>query len=145
MKNEFVPYELALKLKKIRFEDECMACFEMSLTEVEHEEDGKSGPFGWKKGELFFEKTFFINNNSVIDNSNENWIRFAAPTFSQAFRWFREKHNLCMVIKPIDDKNLDVGYALTKNELIIRAYTTYEKAELGCLEKLIEIVGYKLE
>lgn len=145
MEKEFVPYELALKLKELGFEDECMAFYEMSLTEVEHEDDGKSGPFGWEKGELSFEKRFFINNHSFIDNSDENWIQFAAPTFSQAFRWFREKHNLCMVIKPIDDKNLDVGYALTKNELIMRAYTTYEKAELACLEKLIEIVEFKSE
>jgi hypothetical protein len=48
---------------------------------------------------------------------------------------------LCIVIKPIDDKKLDLGYNLLKNGLIMNAHTTYEKAELACLRKLIEIVN----
>jgi hypothetical protein len=44
------------------------------------------------------------------------------------------------VIKPIDDKKLELGYNLTKNGLIMSAHLTYEKAELTCLEKLIEII-----
>ncbi len=63
-----------------------------------------------------------------------------APTYSQAFRWFRDKHGLCIVIKPIDDKKLDLGYNLLKNGLIMSAHLTYEEAELACLKKLIEIV-----
>ncbi len=63
-----------------------------------------------------------------------------APTYSQSFRWFRDKHGLCIVIKPIDDKKLDLGYNLLKNGLIMSAHLTYEEAELACLKKLIEIV-----
>jgi hypothetical protein len=55
-------------------------------------------------------------------------------------RWFREKYGLCIVIKPIDDKKLDLGYNLLKNGLIMNAHLTYEGAELSCLIKLIEIV-----
>jgi hypothetical protein len=46
---------------------------------------------------------------------------------------------LCLVIKPIDDKKLDLGYNLLKNGLIISAHLTYEEAELACLKKLIEL------
>jgi len=63
-----------------------------------------------------------------------------APTYSQAFRFFREKYGLCIVIKPIDDKKLDLGYNLLKNGLIMSAHLTYEEAELVCIKKLIEIV-----
>ena len=63
-----------------------------------------------------------------------------APLYQQAFRWFRDKHGLCIVIKPIDDKKLDLGYNLLKNGLIMSAHLTYEEAELACLKKLIEIV-----
>jgi hypothetical protein len=63
-----------------------------------------------------------------------------APTYSQAFRWFREKYGLCIVIKPIDDKKLDLGYNLLKNGLIMSAHLTYEGAELACLRNLIKIV-----
>jgi hypothetical protein len=60
MNKEFVPYELAVKLKELGFVDECMAYYTISLTEVEHKEDGTTGPFGWKKGEVFFEKRFVV-------------------------------------------------------------------------------------
>ena len=60
--------------------------------------------------------------------------------YQQAFRWFREKHGLCIVIKPIADKKLDLGYNLLKNGLIMNAHLTYEGAELACLRNLIKIV-----
>lgn len=66
-----------------------------------------------------------------------------APLYQQAFRFFRDKYGLVMVIKPIDDKRLELGYNITKNGLIIKACTTYEEAELDCLRKLIEIVKTK--
>lgn len=120
MEKEFVPYELAVKLEALGFDEKCIATIDQ--TEYLHIK-GTRRPI---RGAMIY---------NTID----------CPTFSQSFRWFRDKHNLCMVIKPIDDKNLDTGYALVKNELIIRAYTTYEKAELACLTKLIEIIELKSE
>jgi hypothetical protein len=72
-----------------------------------------------------------------------------APLYQQAFRWFREKHNLfgCIDLHTstpihwyirIDDiiKN-DYIYHSEDNDL---KFKTYEEAELECLKKLIEIV-----
>jgi hypothetical protein len=153
MEKEFVPYELAIKLKELGFEDECMAYYSISLTEVEHEEDGTSGPFGWKQGEVTFEKRFFINNYKGIDSSNENWLESAAPLFQQAFRFFREKYLLFHWITPMHDDTTSYYYEIidesgtNKYESINSLYQTpdkswraYEEAELACLEKLIEIV-----
>jgi hypothetical protein len=60
------------------------------------------------------------------------------PLYQQAFRWFRES-GLCIVIKPIDDKKLELGYNLLKNGLMMSSHPTYEEAELSCLTKLIKI------
>jgi hypothetical protein len=80
---------------------------------------------------------------SKAKNFNEDDLCVSTPTYSQAFRWFREKYGLCLVIKPIDDKKLDLGYNLTKNGLIMNAHLTYEEAELACIKELIEIVKNK--
>jgi hypothetical protein len=81
-----------------------------------------------------------------------------APTYSQAFRWFREKHKLNgetpylpnvekygivasdMTIKPkelLNNENFKRGVEVTNN---FAKYDTHEEAELACLKKLIKIV-----
>jgi hypothetical protein len=116
MEKEFVPYELAWELKQLGFNECCYGCFS-----------------GLDNREL---RTSRVYTNRVSEN-------IAAPTYSQAFRWFREKYALCIVIKPIDDKKLKLGYNLLKNGLMMGSYLTYEEAELACLQKLIEIVKTK--
>jgi hypothetical protein len=66
-----------------------------------------------------------------------------APLYQQAFRWFREKHNLIGLV--------DGGYDNSKNiftyviwndfrdDIFDDYYSIYEEAELACLKKLIEI------
>ena len=110
---DFTLYPEALELKQLGFDEPCLGVY-----------------FNPTK-ELFIGKKV---NQFTKD------IRTLAPTYSQAFRWFRDKYGLCIVIKPIDDKKLDLGYNLLKNGLIMSAHLTYEEAELACLKKLIEIV-----
>jgi hypothetical protein len=78
------------------------------------------------------------------ENFNEDDLCISTPTYSQAFRFFREKYGLCIVIKPIDDKKLDLGYSLLKNGLIMSAHLTYEEAELAAIRELIKKVKDKL-
>jgi hypothetical protein len=112
MKKEFVPYGLALELKELGFDEPCFAYYDYY---------SKGAPL----------EMYGLDH----DGSGQ-----PAPTFSQAFRWIREEHALCIVIKPIDDKNLELGYNLLKNGLMMGSHPTYEEAELACLQKLIEIV-----
>jgi hypothetical protein len=121
MEKEFVPYELALELKELGFDEPCVGYYHLNE--------------GYTKGYAFcyFNEPKRYESDSAV----------LTPTFSQAFRWFREKHALCIVIKPIDDKNLELGYNLLKNGLMMGSYLTYEEAELACLQKLIEIVKTK--
>ena len=72
-----------------------------------------------------------------------------APTFSQAFRWFREKYKLKYCIIPLV---CEQGFSDLYESRIhqekhsisrIGNYKTYEEAELACLKKLIEIAKNK--
>ncbi len=117
---EFVPYELALELKQLGFDEPCFGGYYSNQDNVN----------------LWFFKE--AKNSDRDERVREGFA--TAPTYSQAFRWFREKYGLCIVIKPIDDKKLDLGYNLLKNGLIMSAHLTYEGAELACLRNLIKIV-----
>ena len=78
MEKEFVPYELAVKLKELGFDEPCFGHFG-SITEPE-------------------ELQIFPNTESCLEpedmiNSNLDYgLSCTAPTFSQAFRWFRDKN-----------------------------------------------------
>lgn len=122
MQKEIVLYPEAFELKQLGFDDACIYHYKKN-DEGEH----TSHP-------TFEMLTPFGKNHNILDS------RVSAPTYSQSFRFFREKHGLCIVIKPIDDKKLDLGYNLLKNGLIMNAHLTYEGAELACLRNLIKIV-----
>ena len=71
-----------------------------------------------------------------------------APTYSQAFRWFREKYGLYPDIHRIGAggkflaciENLITGNSL---EMVMDEPVDYEEAELASLKKLIKIVKNK--
>ena len=63
----------------------------------------------------------------------------SAPTFSQVFRWFREKYNIHIRIEKYDETKWWANWGSWTSEV----YDSYEEAELACLEKLIEIVEQK--
>jgi len=118
MEKEFVPYELSLELKQLGFDEPCFAYYD----------DG-----------IF---TFWYHSEQQPDLV----LNCTAPTYSQAFRWFREKCGLNYIIKEVGQVRFearvykgdgwatwDFGYK----------FNTYEEAELACLQKLIEIVKTK--
>jgi hypothetical protein len=115
MKKEFIPYEQALLLKKLRFNEPCVAIF---CTNKELNIDD-----GFYKQEEY-------HKNTVL-----------APTFSQAFRWFREKYDCHHTIQH-NKKYVGIAYSSVVN-FSIDEFNTYEEAELECLKKLIEIVKNK--
>ena len=114
MEAEFIQYEQALALRELGFDEPC---------------------FG-----------YYSNGNLVYGNHTNNEMqrfRYSAPTFSQAFRWFREKYKeLKFFIKEEDFREGLYEYDI-KDVLCASGYKTYEEAELECLKKLIEIVKNK--
>jgi len=119
MKNEFIPYEEALALKELGFdEDVC-------------------GYFG-KGNKLFI----------VTPEYNDVIKLLKAPLYQQAFRWFREECNLLHIINiDLSDNLKDKVYVYSIEDhlgsIVDRSeeFKTYEEAELACLRKLIEIVN----
>jgi hypothetical protein len=134
MNKEFIPYEEALELKELGFDEPCFGWFRTTLIPSNFTE--------------YFLETEFGMNESPDDCVNSNFLDKAcsAPLYQQAFRWFREKYGLIGVVW-IDVKEFyyelsdSKGNRLLGNETI--EFETYEEAELDCLKKLIEIVKNK--
>jgi len=126
-KKDFVPHEPSLALKELGFDEPCFGYYKENIKELY--------------------KEFYCYNSDYVDY-NELYI--AAPIFSQAFRWFREKHQLDTSINTVYFKYNDTlsreynGVINDKSVFTnIGFYDTYEEAELACLKNLIEIVKNK--
>jgi hypothetical protein len=132
----FVPYEQALALKELGFNEPCFGNYN-NLTGTTRFFFGKTneGCIVWNK----------VPGTNDIVTSNETIL---APTFSQAFRFFREKHKLYGSYGQTNDNREEVnGFVIGNfiNGMRNRLFAdwevgTYEEAELACLDKLIEIV-----
>lgn len=120
MKNEFVPYNIARDLKKIGFDEDCLAYY--------------------MKGSHNIAMKVEISPTARRNNTS-----CKAPLYQQAFRWFREELGIDVCIIP---KFGDNGYgaecfkngSLLSIELLGNEYT-YKEAQDVCLRKLIKIVN----
>ena len=124
MSEEFIPYEQALALKKLGFDEPCLAYY--------------------NKGELF--SFTQICNEPLKGHYIKMSNRLCAPLYQQAFRWFRENYELHSTLTSISQESWQ--YHITKpgeslGTLYDEDYYTYEEAELACLIKLIEIIKLK--
>jgi hypothetical protein len=120
MENEFIPYELALILKALGFDEPCFGNYN-NLTDETRFIFGKTN-----EGSITANK---VPGTNTILLSNE---RILAPTFSQAFKWFRDNNHCRPAYVP-----------LTVAKFVSMDDMSYEEAELACLDKLIEIVKSK--
>jgi len=132
MNKEFIPYEQALALKELGFDEPCFGYYEPN-------------------GELDYVENHILKDFPYLAKNSEWQDLVAAPTFSQAFRWFREKHNIDGLLH----KTVEGSYYFWITECEYENYNhykyynqmvyfnTYEEAELACLNKLIEIIKTK--
>jgi hypothetical protein len=123
MKKEFIPYEQALDLKELGFDEPCFGYYDVDE--------------GYSIGYAF----------CYSDRELQPQIGYSAPLYQQAFRWFREKYQIDSCIHRNGGMNIDERGFLPYYEIIIRHKSpelkcvkySYEEAELECLKKLIEI------
>jgi len=128
MIKEFVSYEMALELKELGFNEPCFTYY--------YNISGK------------------LRTNISID-VDDIWIPGSikklgitlAPTFSQAFKFFREKYKMAIINPDWNNKYkyeifnlhlLNQGVLVTKS-----GFETYEEAEINSLQKMIEIIKNK--
>lgn len=126
MENEFIPYEQAIALKELDFDEGCLFRYtaQQSLT---------------NKG--CYNHSSPSDAMLTLEEIHESHV--LAPTYSQAFNWFREKYNLYHTITltlgvigfslEITDTDIDERYKIKG------VFTDYKESELICLEKLVEI------
>ena len=124
MEKEFIPYEQALELKELEFNRRTFATYSTIQNN----------------------KWILTRDLSGGGQYPKDTPACIAPTFSQAFRWFRENHNLKGHIEAVEylDGTSDTYHWSIFNKCN-SGYDqlTYEEAELACLKKLIEIVKQK--
>ena len=137
MIKDFISFKQALALKELGFTD---ACYKMSQHRKSCEE--RDQPGGCQLNNIQCQYP-----DCTIDNTIEP---IGLPLFQQAFRWFREKHNLVAYPSICSNSTWSawfMGIPYNPEDGImndIDGFTTYEEAELACLNKLIEIVKQKL-
>ena len=120
MNKEFVSYEQALALKELGFDEPCFAWYN----------DNGNYMLGIDEVRFDTKKTYHFNNTDSV----------SAPLYQQAFRWFREKHNLIGLVEGGYDNGKNIFTYVILDDLVDNYYSTYEEAELACLNKLIEII-----
>lgn len=122
---QFVPYESALKLKELGFDEGClkMALSDIDMVDSERTDSGE-----------------YPRNSDLYSG----WATI--PLFSQAFEWMREKYKLHSYIYSDYSWNISGGiwdlneHKDSRYDWDSDTYTTYEEAQEACLTKLIEIV-----
>jgi hypothetical protein len=126
MNQEFVPYEEAIALKELGFDEPCFGFYD-----DQHNKDN----------------LLYLNDSF---NKDGRFIYTKAPTYSQAFRWLRDTCKLDSIIVPSGDSSgktngyfYEVIFDFSKENFESETYRTYEQAELGCLIELINILKNK--
>jgi hypothetical protein len=130
LEKEFVPYEPSLALKELGFDEPCFGGYDMETLKL------------W---------IGYLNDGEQFNRE----YYYPAPTFSQAFRWFREKYNIDAWVQPfVTEKSNGTlflpdesySYYIFKDGVFVADKVDLfdpEEAELACLKKLIEIVKKK--
>ncbi len=128
MKKEFIPYEQALELKELGFDEPCFGFYDESL--------------------------YFPNNENqygTFCNQKLDPSSCSAPLYQQAFRLFRDSYNLFSTINVDKTMEPKFCYSIARYETsqffegwydeVFNSdlYYTQEEAELDLLKKLIEI------
>ena len=119
MESLFCPYELALELKELGFDEISLFCYTTAY-----------------EGNPLLHCPHLLLNSQLEGFENEP---ISAPLYQQAFRFFREKYKLLSFV------DIDSSYRIYCDDIKFnldidsRIFKTYEEAEVECLVKLIEI------
>lgn len=140
LEKEFVPRKQAAALRDLGFDEKCMAYHGRQDTMM-----------GMLYSNLYNGNTF----HNAIATPSEMHLDVYAPTYRQAFKFFREKYNMtsfinthitngkhsCAVIHDMyNNKSLHPDLVKTEDKAgTAVVFDEYEDAELACLEKMITL------
>ena len=150
LEKEFVPYEQALALKELGFNESCLA-------HLIGFGDGtiENGKYVINYQQVFYPNDFIESDDKAEELGLHPFGICGVPLYQQAFRWFRKKYNIDAWVQPFvaqSKKNIpylpdeSYGYFIFKDGVFVCDKVDLlepEEAELACLIKLIEIVKNK--
>jgi hypothetical protein len=127
MNKEFIPYEQALKLKELGFDEPCLSYYD--------------------KEEKLCRS---VLEYPIINSKNgfhQIYNIITAPLYQQAFRWFRDKKLSDASINRHGEADgrysyrweIVHEYGVYEERHFKMGYKTYEEAELACLKELIKL------
>lgn len=130
MEEQFVTYEIALKLKELGFDEECLGYYSNGMQDV------------------YFK---FFNNDEDSKFLEQNYKDFNAPLWQQVFDWFREKHKINILINPsyacynikitkYDDYE-DDNIVLDIDSLDFKDFSNYHEAREQAILKALELIN----
>jgi hypothetical protein len=114
---DFTLYPEALELKQLGFDEPCLASYYHAGRRLD-----------------------------ICEYINHGEYTVLAPTYSQAFRWFRDKYDLYCYVEPYKDNQFDyvvVSDLFGQEDCDGELLNTYEEAELACLREMIKIIKEK--
>ena len=131
VEKEFVSFEVALEMKKLNFDEPCLAAYRIEFTK------------GVASGFLLLGK----DPSHLTEQKRANYIlgygTILAPTIHQAFKWFRAQCGL--FVQPnrtILGGGIWYYFSISSRRTdVCEGSFSYEEAEAKCLEKLIEIIN----
>jgi hypothetical protein len=128
MKEQVIPYGLALELKELGFDDMTLGVY--YINDNDKEVIVSMPPYVYGKGHGIYKK-----HNVLV------------PLWQQAFDWFREEHTLHSYIERYDDDTFD--YTISSKVFVEEIdygdgpFELYRDAQVACLDRLIQIVKNK--
>jgi hypothetical protein len=137
MEKDFVPYEQALALKELEFDEPCLGLFKEDGSFLYADVFAFRDPYTPSEFKEGVDEGVCYINSEILEEST------TAPTYSHAFRWFREKYKLHQIVLADEKGKYDIIVGERISGSCLGQYETYEEAELECLKKLIEIVKTK--
>ena len=152
MKNQFVPYPIALALKELGFDEKCFYAWcqvRGGYTETggdkwldEYKMRANGNPFGdFSEG---------VDYNNITGN-NKNRIQCSSPLYQQVEQWFREKKQIIIAVHAYRDLDAidEVDQTLWDFTLWDKEwndtsdytyYHSYEEAREAAISEAIKIV-----
>jgi len=115
MEKEFVPYELAVKLKELGFDEPCLAIYHLMDKEID-----------------------------FVDQTCQGTKWALAPLWQQAFDWFSTNHGLFYLVEAVASCDLRCVLIQHPGRMyheVVGTYDNYNDAYKACVEKLIEIAS----
>lgn len=126
IEEQFIPYESALELKELGFDEECFGYYIESLCSTV------------VKLEIMYSNYNAGKYITIPEDFHTN-----APLWQQSFNWFREVYSLHSTITSVSQESWQWHIQMPHDTLDVlwdEDFSSYEEASLECLKTLIEIV-----